>query len=275
MADWPLWDGQRVLGDGIASSAGVVLTANASANTKAASYTTIVASTAIDAAGIWVFAVQQQSTANDIIFDIAIGAAASETIILADLKIDSGTNANACVSTYYFPIEIPAGVRLSGRCASTTGANTTKVSVALMTKGISETSGLAIVDTYGANAADSGGVSIDPGGSANTKGTWVQVTASTTRDHVALVLGIGNQVNGVRSTFGWMVDIGIGASPNEKVLIGDIPLAASTNGDLIQPGALGPFFVSVPAGSRLSARAQCSGTDATDRLFDVLIYGVH
>jgi len=42
----------------------------------------------------------------------------------------------------------------------------------------------------------------------------------------------------------------------------------------MQPPVLGPFPVAIPSGSRIAARAQCNISDATDRLFDVAVYGV-
>jgi len=50
-------------------------------------------------------------------------------------------------------------------------------------------------------------------------------------------------------------------------------LFSSSAVDFTVPMTVGYFQRKIPAGTRIAARAQCSGTDATDRLFDVLLYG--
>jgi hypothetical protein len=40
------------------------------------------------------------------------------------------------------------------------------------------------------------------------------------------------------------------------------------------PATFGPLSVQIPANTRLSARCQCSITDATDRLIEVALYGL-
>jgi hypothetical protein len=40
------------------------------------------------------------------------------------------------------------------------------------------------------------------------------------------------------------------------------------------PNTVGPLPVDIPAGTRIAARMQASITDATDRLMDVIVYGI-
>jgi hypothetical protein len=133
---------------------------------------------------------------------------------------------------------------------------------------------LTRVTDYGTNTADSGAVSVDPGATINTKGSWTQIVASTTNPIRMLMVGIGNGANATRTAYDWLLDIGIGGSGSEVVILADQHLEAHTSDDLMSPTFIGPFPCNIPAGTRIAARSQCSGNDAADRLCDVQIYGI-
>lgn len=57
------------------------------------------------------------------LFDIAVGAAASEVVILHDYAIHGGGNDTGFIgSSAFFPIPIPIGVRVAARAASSSGS---------------------------------------------------------------------------------------------------------------------------------------------------------
>jgi hypothetical protein len=125
----------------------------------------------------------------------------------------------------------------------------------------------------GAVPADSGGTEIDPGGTANVKGAWTQITASTAADLAALVMAVGHRGNGALRHEQLLFDVGVGAAGSEQVLVPDWVVSVSLSETLTPPWT--PVLpVSVPAGSRLAVRSQCSDPDASDRLMDVVLYGV-
>ena len=274
--DWSLIEAQRfeTVGAVTASSTGTSLTASGTANTKG-SYVELVASTAFNAHGIFVQLNNAAETFRDYLIDVAVGAAGSEVVIAENLFSGSGDgvpSADGC--GYLLPVSIPAGTRLAARCQAAAASNIIRILVVLLGEGFITPPGLGRVTTYGANTADSGGVQIDPGGTAHTKGAYSEIIASATNPIRQLTIIIGGQNNNLRTAATWLVDVAIGAAGSETVLIANLMLNCSASVDIVQPQTFPPLGVNVPAGTRLAARAQCSIIDATDRLIDIFVYGV-
>lgn len=252
------------------------LTANVSNDTKATSYTTIISSTAFDAQAIMLNVGRESSTAGiQFLMDIAIGAASSEQDIIQNYLYSRGNNESAD-NSILLPIQIPSGTRISGRVQCSSGNSSLRVTAHLFGGDLWAPGGLARVETCGAVTADSGGTGIDPGGSANTKGAYSSaLIASTSFDYKGFFVCIGGNKNSVVAALTRArLDIAIGAASSEQVILPDYQIVCGTAGDAYMPG-VSPFLpIPIPAGSRISARAQSSNTDATDRLFDVVLYGV-
>lgn len=116
------------LGITTSNTTSTTLTANASANTKATSYTTIVASTARDYLGLVVNLQPSQTTASlNYLVDIAIGAASSEINIIPNCFLSNNTATAAMKKHFIIPIPIPSGTRISGRCQCSTGSDSVLV----------------------------------------------------------------------------------------------------------------------------------------------------
>lgn len=273
MGDWPMLPGGAVVGRstivGGSSLPGPQTTANASANAKGA-WTELMAAAPAGATGLLVEVIGGSGSMDGLV-DIAIGAAGSEVIIAADLITCRVTDLAPAV--YMLPIPIPVGERISARSQSTTASVGCYVGVHLLGGGFLRASGGNALDTYGANAADSGGTSIDPGTTLHTKGAWVEFSAATARDIKQLIVGCGNQVNLTRANADFLIDVGVGASGSEQVVLPDLYARAGAGADLIEPHVFPPLPVDIPAGSRLAARAQCGITTATNRLLDLILYG--
>lgn len=271
MGDWSMLEGQLVdtVGEVAATSYGTVITAHANANTKG-SYTQIVAATTYNADGL-IVCLSPVTAVIDFLTDIAIGASGSEQKICGDLHRGS---IRLTSTMFLIPIAIPAGTRIAARTQCSAGGYTVQVTISLISQGFLPSASLHRVTTYGANTADSGGVSVDPGGTAHTKGAYSQINGATSAPIRALLVAIGGQVNFTRATCGWLVDIAIGAASSERIIIPDLALVCDVGSDDVTPFVLGPFFIDIPAGVRLAARAQCSITDASDRLFDIVLYGI-
>jgi hypothetical protein len=246
-------------------------TASGSTNTKG-SYVEITAALADDCYGIYV-SVPNSNFARDSLVDVAIGAGGSEVVVLSNLLASSPKSNIRHGPHGLFPIYIRRDTRVAARLQSSAASNTQEVWLTYLKVNpfprIYRT-----CETMGAATGDSGGTSIDPGGTINTKGAWTQMIASTSRRIRLLNLWLGNQNNTARTFCAWFIDIGVGGAGSEVVVWSDLRLDASANSDFIGSSLINNLLpVDIPAGSRVAIRAQCDINDATDRLFDAALYG--
>lgn len=250
------------------SSLGTAITAGAT-NTEG-SYAQLTASTPHDAHAIIVMGRTNLNGQSSLV-DIAIGGAGSEQVIVADLLIQ-GPRA---VMPYFLPIYVPGGVRLSARARSSTNVGVQNVTVMLLRNQFGGVPALSRATVYGAATGDSGGTSVDPGASGNTKGSYVQIVASTTYAHKGIIFGINQDKNTGTTQADWLYDIAIGAAGSEVVIVPDLWInQAQTGLAAATPSTVGPIMIPIPIATRIAVRAQCSINDATDRLNDVIIIGV-
>lgn len=95
---------------------------------------------------------------------------------------------------------------------------------------------------------DTTSATVTASSTTHTKGSWTQIIAATTIDAGWLVYNYTNFTNG-QATAG-LLDIGIGAAGSEVVLIANLPCGYGNDAtQLVIP-------ICIPAGSRISARAQ-------------------
>jgi hypothetical protein len=271
MSDWPRTSGSRVSAFGVdtSTSDGVSVTASGTANTKGA-WTELIPSTGHSATAIEVSFNHSSLLSGTFLLDIGIGASGSETVLVPDLLFSG--NWQGFPAPALLPITVPAGTRLSARVACSTASAVARVSGHLFTGGFDAPSPRSLITAYGVNAAGSNGTSVDPGATAHTKGAWTQIAASTSAVARTLLVGIGIGNNAAVTTATWLCDVAVGASGSEQILIPDYHVNVAAI-ETIGPSLSPPIPVSVPAGSRLAARAQCI-TDATDRLLFFILYGV-
>lgn len=264
--DWPIQEGrgQLLLVDPLtASSDATAVAGSATANVKGA-WVEVSASWP----GYGGVAFTGQLSFYDHLFDIAVGALGSEVVIAENLYLGHGSTMRL-MPLYTLPISINAGERVSVRVQA--GFASLVPNVFVYSAPVQKVLGRCT--TYGADTADSGGVSVDPGSTANTKGAWHEIAASTTNDIKALILTLGNAGDSSRTTCKFLVDVGIGAAGSEQVIISNYGAAARSEHDCVLPQVSQLIDVSIPAGSRIAVRAQCDITTAGDRLFDAIIYG--
>jgi hypothetical protein len=251
------------------------ITASGSTNTKG-SYTELISSAAFTANWAYVYTyASAASNGRQYLYDIATGAAAAEVVRLPDILAWGGpTSAHAgAAGNLPFPLAVASGTRVAARCQSTTGGGTLNILVRLIAAG--SLVGISTFTNHGAVTADSGGTSYDPGGSANTKGSYTQLAASTAAvaQYLMLMTSVGG--NTQPTSNGWAIDIATGAAASEVVLIPDLRqsvLNESTDGVLLWQPSCHAFPVYIPASTRIAVRASVVGTDATDRLIDMSIY---
>lgn len=258
------------------TNSATAITSSATANTKG-SYTQLMASTSFDAAAI-MLELNTNFGDTNYLLDVAVGAAASEQIIIPNLAL--AFNVGMALSVL-FPIAIPAGSRLSARCQDNFGSSLVHMSGQLFSSSFLNTPPFHTVTAYGANTATSAGTIADGGAVANTKGAWAQLSASTTQAHDGLIIAAvkSPQSTVVTADYSQLADIGVGAAGSENILIPDIRCLASRSPSSSFKGALQPPIFcypqcDIPAGVRLAVRQLSSSTNAADRANSYVVYGL-
>jgi hypothetical protein len=198
------------------------------------------------------------------LWDIAIGAAASEVVLIPDLLADY-SGSSLCMGTLEtIPCGITSGTRVSARCQCSTASATLSAYAAFAATG--GVPGVVSFVNYGSLTATSKATTIDPGGSANTKGSYSQLAASTSAVVQSLLVTLSLNVNSAPSTFLWAADVAIGASASEVVLIPDFRTRCFVATGMALVPMSRHFLTYIAGSTRIAMRASCSGTDATDRV---------
>lgn len=259
-----------------AASQGIRLPANASTTYAKGAWTQLIASTAADSGWLLVCASSANSSGAAIAVDIGFGTSGNEIAIVTNLAFAAP---QIGVAGYYMlPVTIPAGTRVAGRVASSVLSDSAPVQVLTFADGYSSAGFGVSVDTYGFQASTGYGLQIDPGGSANTKGAYVQLTASLSVEIGGFLLCFDSQgtTTGTTGAVDWLVDIAVGASGSEQVILPNLAVCGySAGGDSFIFGSTVPYIpMPIPAGGRISVRAQCSTAATPDRLLGLTFYGI-
>jgi hypothetical protein len=132
MGSWPTLTGVGRFQDAanVASSILVSITASGTANTKG-SYTQLIASTSFDASG-FLLALRASTVSRTYLLDIAVGAAASEQVVLPNILVSVGTGSALPTDLVYLPMAVKAGQRIAARCQSATASAAMTVGVYLV-----------------------------------------------------------------------------------------------------------------------------------------------
>jgi hypothetical protein len=235
-----------------------------SAGTKG-SYTELIASTA-RASSLFTVNFHGISATEGVELFFATGAAASEVDLFSIMCFTRATQVHNAVT---LPFSVASGVRLSAATLSSGASETIGVSV-----------GLSDDDSWGTSseatligASGGKGAIVDPGGSVNTKGSYVELSSSAPHDMDFLVACIGGNENGaVNPQHDHLIDIAIGAASSEVVLVEDIFHVNPTSEN---SHSWYPIYAPISSGDRVSARAQSNGNNTADRLIDVSVLGVN
>ena len=242
------------------------------ANTKG-SYTTLIASTPFD--GVLMVQPFRESAAGAYLYDIAIGT--GDEVIWENIPWHATSLSyraqfdNQCS----FPTFIPKGTVVKGRVQCSGASQYLYVRSYILPTTMDRNAYPSIVHTYGADETSSEGTEIDPGGTTETKGSYTQITSATTHPYQGFRFAItrsGGNVN--LTTCAWHIDVAFGASSSEEVIIADFRGAQGTTADHNGPNLSPIFPIPIPEGTRIAMRASCDITDATDRVFDTIFYGI-
>lgn len=221
--------------------------------------------------GIAVTATGTNAVARQACVDIVVGGATDDTLIsslLCGYAIASGSSGG--VWHWFFPVHIPAGLRIAARHSNNTATITAQVGVWLYGGGTPPFRVGRKVTTYGTKASNSRGVAVTPtasGGAASV----TQIVASTSEDHFYFMPGFQAATDSTLTNSGFhSIGIGVGASTEERIgtwWINEETGEAMTG----MVPALGAFSEQ-PSGTRLTILA--SGPQANDDAYDALIYAV-
>jgi hypothetical protein len=100
-----------------------------------------------------------------------------------------------------------------------------------------------------------GSVNVTASASAHTKGNWSQLIASTSAETTFISFAI-NTVNVSATNTATLLDIGVGASGSETVIVPDIAVGGAST-------AIFNIPVKVPSGTRIAARCQSARSSQT------------
>lgn len=286
MAELPISAGITSIQEtsGATASKGVAISNPGSINTKT-SYTTCIASTVRSCSALIVQLTVDAVATNLVtsgLFDIAVGASSSEVVIASNLlgqAMGYSAGFNNGTTTYVLPIQVPAGTRISARWQAQATTSRGYVTVALMSGGAGLLNGSGSVESWGLSTASSIGTVLDPGGTANTKGSYTQLVASTSRNcrEVSIVLyspDVDSAGNDQVNKF-WAVDIAVGAAASEVIIVPDLMASRGWSTNFSPTGSL-RLPISIPAGTRISARCASTSNNATGsvRKIGIAMYGI-
>lgn len=244
--------------------------------TTGAGYSTLFAALPRKTCGILVQC-GEVTNVEDWLVDIAIGAAASEVIVLKSL-LESGANFN--LGSAYFPLVLPAGQRLAVKAVSSAGGvHTLTVDVSIVWGGFDPLATSRIL-TVGDDTGGIGGTGITPGTSANSKGAYSALTASLDSPIRGFCFALGTQTVQVLTSGStdrhelFLLDIAIGAAAAEQILVPDILISWNDTGHLFSRHS--PWLpIQIAAGQRIAARCQSSKSFASGAQspLDLILYG--
>ncbi len=262
MADWPLFAGSDVADRAFANIGG------AAANTKSP-YTELIAALPRDAAGLVVSAANTSGSGTySHLVDIAAGAAAAEQDIVSNVLCASNSGDGVCGASFYLPLVIPKGTRLSAR-AQCNRSSKVLAFLAAPLYGTFAPFAFHRAETYGADASDSGGAFCETT-TANEYGPWVELTAATGLDVKAIALALGGG-NVSKSAGTAEIQLGLGAPSSEQVVLDSFRVVLNSGTDNVHDNTFGAVPLHIPKGSRLSVRTNSSVTGSAGGIDVVMV----
>lgn len=271
MPDFPL--GHQP-GQGFALNWATAVAGHGTAHTKG-NWVTVVASTAYDVGGLLVQCIMPASVANSslCLFDIGIGAAASEVVICPNIYVFGPGG----VTHVFIPINVPAGTRIAARVQSTITSAATWVNVTGIRGGFWGPQGGGLIHSFGENLAASTGTVLNAGAAANTYPAlpMTELVAATTKDIVAIMPVVSYNPATTVADANFEYEIGVGASSSEVAVLRQgfrVELEGSSGSNCQHPQFW--FPCSIPAGSRISARVRSSVTGAATRIAHMVLLGL-
>jgi hypothetical protein len=219
-------------------------------------WTQLIAATARAATGL-MFCFHNTGQGNTA-FALGIGAAGAEQVLIPGVLLFPQDE----MMQAYFPIAVPAGSRLSAQYW-TNNAGSPYATCLLLEEGLGSPPGGSRVTAYGADPTTFGTQATAPN-TANTKGVWTEVVASTAHRCSQLM------VDAAGGTLTQYLDIGVGAAGSEQVYLSNLPIGTTGT---TQTSFKVTLPVSIPQGSRIAVRNQANQIGGTAQTY-VALYGI-
>lgn len=251
-----------------AAPTGTTVTASATAHTKG-SWTEIIASTDKDSWGFWLKLSDVAAGATDtsLLVDIGYGPAASEQVLVADINAGQATASSSAGKLYYFPVFVPAGVRVVARCQAAVASDTVLVSIFLC-QDVLYPIVAGPAETYGAVSASSRGTLVTAGNAAF--GSWTQISTGTARAHRFWVLGADGGSDTTMAIRTKLIELGIGPDSGNVTAIASFTVGMD-NSETVTTAF--PLIAAspVPSGTALWIRV---AQDGAAEARGYIVYGV-
>lgn len=242
---------------GTTSTQGTSVSGGSGAGVYTATKVQLVASTSMDWAGL--VAMTSGGTTIGSLWKLYVGASGSEVEVAEFI----GTNGPTEPMPVFLPIAIPAGSRISAAKADGDGFGQAARIHLVPVRGRSFDPMVSRGTLIGAGTGAL--TDADAGATANTKGAWAQLIASTVREAKGFtLLGWGDTSSS--SSVRFHADVGVGAAGSEQIVLADVALAQEGFRVGLRGTPIGPIWTPIPAGSRIAVRAQCSSAAASDRV---------
>lgn len=262
----------ETLGAVTGTSTGTVVSSSASSNTKGA-YAELAASTSQASDG-FLLTLGHTGTNSGFryLVDVATGAAGAETVIASNVFFCGPVHTRP-YERVNFPRAIASGVRVAARTQASLGNNTIRAVIHLWQQGATKLAAATTINTYGVTAASTQGTEVDPGGAANTKGAYAEVSASIT--NAAEMVEVVAVTKGSLVAATYLLDLATGAAGAETVVVANLPFGSSlstTDFNNLSPVHMPWLPLVIAASTRLAARSQCDITTDPNRRFDVIVH---
>lgn len=203
------------------------------------------------------------------LIDIGTGPGGSESVLVADIILGVGGVVRVTNPAVSLPVSIASGTRIAARVQAT-AATTNVVRLSVMLVG--GTGAPTNPFTYGAVTGSTAGTTVDAGGTADTKGSYSEITSATSAAHTWVTVVVSGRGNTAPQVAFFALDVATGAGGSETVQIPDLCIASNGVPQSFSPTAMG-FPLTIASGTRIAARLASSTNDATDRLLDVEVIG--
>ena len=263
MANWFLSDACRHAMGGQLTSTSLLTAVTASSTANAAGnwssfYTATPFPASIIRAHIGKTGLAISGSNTQTLLSISTGVSGSEaaSMIVQDIAIGGALS----YAVWDIPVSVPVGSRLTMSIRSAIASKSITMGMMLIGGGSTIESGYKAV-TYGAVTTSSKGTTLTTPTSLNVPAAWTVITAATTSPIRWLLVGVAAPNTTTAVTADCLIDIGVGSSGVEALLITNLACAISTNSAICAYPLL--FPVSVPVGSRLVARYQCTSISTT------------
>lgn len=218
---------------------------------------------------VMVYATGASATASQTCVDILIGGATDDVLIPGLL---CGGAYNASIRSWYFPVHVPAGVRVAAQSSSARATLGVRVGIRLYGGCPPPHKVGRKVTAYGTKSSNSRGQGITPtasGGAASV--TELPTGSSTVANHFAFLPSFQLSVDtAIAGALLYNVGIGVGAATEER--IGTWWFSMDSQEAQAGPFPNTPVYREVPSGTRLTMLVSGSGVNESN--YDGLILAV-